>query len=210
MARKQQKNVWGFDPGKTNFAFALTEFTGTKFVPSHAGMINPVLNSMENLAEQILAFEEQLLALFAWRPPHCIAIERFMNRGKQFGDTGEYVSMMLAIVVRLVHTHYPDCFIKIVQPGVWKTAFNRMRGDPAKRVKGVPTAMEKATAYSLSEAHEFDAYMISHFIASSFIEGLSNGKAYEHLAGPAGGRSFVELFDTVSTGKKHRKRKILV
>lgn len=208
MARATTKNVWGFDPGKTNFAFCCTEFKGHKFTPLHAGMIVEPIRDIANLPASIVEFEAQLMALFTWRAPDCIAIERFMNRGKFSGDQGEYVSIMIALVVRLVMTNWPNCVIKVVQPGIWKTAFNRMRGDPAKRVKGVPSAMEKASAYALSEPHEFDAYMISHFAASTFIQGLAT-KPYSYLSGAAGGRLFVELFDTVTTGKKKRKRKIL-
>lgn len=208
MARIRPKNVWGFDPGKTNFAFCCTEFKGTAFTPLHAGMIANPIRDITQLADSIVEFESQLAALFEWRAPDCIAIERFMNRGKFSGDQGEYVSIMLALVVRFVMTNYPQCEILIVQPGIWKTAFNRLRGDPPKRAKGVPSAMEKATAYSLSEPHEFDAYMISHFAASKFIPGLA-AKPYDYLAGAAGGKAFVELFDTITTGKKKRKRKIL-
>lgn len=202
------KIVWGFDPGKTNFAFCCTEFGTSDFTPLHAGMISNPIRDITQLADSIIEFETQLAELLAWKNPDCIAIERFMNRGKFSGDQGEYVSIMLALVVRHVMTTYPNCVIKIVQPGIWKTAFNRMRGDPPKRQKGVPSALEKATAYALSEPHEFDAYMISHFAAPLVVPWLT-GKPYTHLTGAAGGRQFVETFDTVTTGKKKRKRKIL-
>lgn len=220
----QKYVVWGFDPGTANFAYCCLH-TGSKpsqFKAICAGKLaHTVRPPMENLVPQFKAFERELLALFKENPPDVVVVERFMNRGKQFGDTGEYVSMMIALLISLLSRRYPKVQIYVTQPGVWKVAFNRQRGwtpaKPVRRKKGEPkpkrrtkkvtppTPLDHLYAYTLCEPHELDSWLMAHFGLCLWHD----VDPFSHLADSDLRTILANSLEKVATGKKKRKRKEL-
>lgn len=186
-----ERYLWGIDPGVSNFAFSICD---SGFAPVLAGKIKNTCADMANLPAHIKCFEWELFSLFEKYPPKSLVIERFMNRGKFSGDQGEYVSIMLALVVRHLTMEHPDCVIRIVNSGVWKTAFNRCRGLVGKREKGEATPLERLAKLALCEPHELDAYLMSHYLTD-----FSHIRSFDSM-------ELLEKFEVVCQGKKKRKR----
>ena len=215
MAKKY--NVWGLDPGTTNFGAACVQYGDqlTQYKSVYSGKVGvTVYGNMDDLPSQFDEFLAEMKQLFDQYPPDALVMERFMNRGSFSGDTGEYVSMMIALTIQYVRANYPDCYIRIAQPGVWKQAFNRSQGwapAPAQRGKGKgkkapkkPTPLDHLYAYTLVEPHELDAWLMAHFCASHWWEETP----FSQLEGKDV-RVLVERLELVATGKKKRKRKML-
>jgi hypothetical protein len=192
--------VVGLDPGTANFGYCTTKFTSEgNFYPLRAGKLESRVTDMSDLPDQIGRYLAETQKVVVEQKPDILVVERFMNRGKFSGDTGEYVSMMLALVVHQTRSFVPKCRIHIVQPGVWKTAFNRSLG--RKNGDKKPTQLDKAYKFCLTEPHELDAYLMTHFAAAEWL-GCS---PFEYIP-QCGRRSFVEELEAVATGKKKRKR----
>lgn len=218
MAKTAAYNVWGLDPGTTNFAYACVLFGAqpSQFKTLASGKVeHTVRDTMTNLPEQYQAFLDEITQLFALYPPAAVTIERFMNRGKFSGDTGEYVSMMMGLIIHHLMVEYPECHIVVAQPGVWKQAFNRSQGwESAGQTKGKgrrkkgdkkpATPLDKLYGYALCEPHELDAWLMAHFGASKWWE----EKPFTHFVGRDLTKN-VQRLEQLATGKKKRARKII-
>ena len=198
--------VMGLDPGVTNFGIAVNSISAKAHKPVWAGKFkHTIRQDMQDLPAQFAAFEEEMRGLLARYKPSIIAIERFMNRGKFSGDQGEFVSMMLALTIRLAVEMIPSVQVVIVQPGNWKTELNRMYagGGKVTREKGKRTTLEVITDYCLTEPHELDAYFMTFYAYCKQMD----LPPFEMLKGKAGGKSLIHAFEAVATGKKKRARK---
>lgn len=194
--------VLGFDPGTTNFAYGVTSFTDTSYKPVVSGkLVSMVRKTMLDLPVQFAAFLDEFVPLVKKYKPHVVVIERFMNRGKFSGDTGEYVSMMIALIVDYLRREFPRVIVYIVQPGNWKTAFNRNRLRGRKQEKGEIKPLDSLYGYTLIEPHELDAVLMTHYGFSL----VRKETPYVHIVGSKA--AFIEAIEAVALGKKKRKRK---
>ena len=191
--------ILGLDPGTTNFGYAVLATKGTRFKPVDVGKVQNRMNRMENIQQQCVMFKEEMLGYITRHKPNVIIVERFMNRGRFSGATGEYVSMMIGILIDLAITHNIE--MHIVNPATWKNAVSRALDKKKPKVK----RLDRMYAYTLSEPHELDAYMMTHYMFSL----KSDEVPFTHLKGKAGAKGFVHDFEAVSTGKKKRNRKII-
>lgn len=186
--------ILGLDPGTRNFGWAVTRFTDKGFEPLYAGkIVNPVV-TMDDTVTQTRTFLTEIEGIIAKYKPDYIVAERFLNRGRFNGATGEYVSFMLGVIALYVLKGKRVKGFHIVHSGTWKTAYNRL-----SKVKGV---LDKTYAYALCEPHELDAYLLTHFIHKEVGSG-----AFAPLKGKPLSKSDVQVFESVATGKKKRKRK---
>lgn len=204
-AKPHTLTVLGIDPGVSNMGLSVTEFRpDLSFSPLWAGkFVKTVKGTMNNLPEQFNEFILEFNSLLQTHKPHVVVIERFMNRGKFSGDQGEYVSFMVALVIRHLQQTTPNCIVIIVQPGVWKVALCRALGSDGKRVKGKRSPVEVYTDHCLAESHELDSYFMAHFAFSR----VRNEKPFSHLSKVTGSLKLVEDFEKIATGKKKRCRK---
>ena len=198
MAKKSIR-ILGLDPGKTNFGISVTEFNaaGTSYKPLYAGKLKNTITDMSQLVAHMDHFNDELGLLLEYKP-QLVVIERFMNRGSFSGDQGEYVGCMLSLAAYQARANCGSA-IQIVQPGVWKQAFNRVLGWKAKDPK--PTPLDKLYKYCLTESHELDAFLMTHFGHS-----LLTGTPYFSLIRSKPKSVFLAEFEAVATGKKKRKR----
>lgn len=191
--------VLGLDPGTKNFGWAVTEFNRKQntFKPLAAGKIGNTVSQMDFVLEQTALFMEELTELIMRYAPDYIIVERFMNRGRFNGATGEYVSFMMGCLAwyALNSTKGIKGYF-VVHSGTWKGAYNRFL--PKSKGK----LLDKVYGYCLSEPHEVDAFLLSHY---GF--GLAtNQTAFGHLTKPLSKKQLQE-FEAVSTGKKKKARK---
>lgn len=190
--------ILGLDPGKTHFGFAVAQFRpDSSFRPLVAGKVKNTVRDYGQLVPQMDHYIEEMRELLAYKP-QIVVIERFMNRGKFAGDTGEYVSLMIGLVAYLARATL-DSKIVIVQPGVWKSALNRVLGRKSGD-KG-PTHLDKLYRYCLTEPHELDAYLITHAAAAGVFRFAPFSTVTKKSK-----MKFLTEFEAVATGKKKRQR----
>lgn len=115
----------GADPGKNNFALSvvrvlLEDASCYKVVESR--MVSSVITDLtDNPRKQALAFRKEMLAVCKTYNADVFVAERFQNRGRFSGNTGELVSMMLGVMMSL-----PVLDVMTITAAQWKNAFNRV------------------------------------------------------------------------------------
>lgn len=188
--------VLALDPGKTNFGYCVTQFLGSgSFKPLIAGKLKNTITDMSNLVSHMDEYTMEIDGLLDYKPS-VLVIERFMNRGKFSGDTGEYVGVMLGLAAFQARAKL-DADVLIVQPGIWKTAFNRVLGWKS----GKPTPLDKLYRFCLTEPHELDAYLMTHFGYGK----VTNTSPFS-LVKSKSKQAFLTEFEAVAHEKKKRKR----
>ena len=188
--------ILGLDPGTKNFGYAITSFdieTGA-FKPVLAGKIQNPVTHMDETVQQTSTFLKEIGDIIDNHNISYIVAERFLNRGRFNGATGEYVSFMLGSIATYLLNNNRIKALYIVHSGTWKTAYNRLSN--SKKF------LDRVYKYTLSEPHELDAYLLTHFC----FKELFGGSAFGHLGKPLTKKQ-IQAFETVSTGKKKRARK---
>jgi hypothetical protein len=149
--------ILGLDPGKSNFAFAVTEVKlklPFRYRFHETGMIeNTVTDLTGALISQKEAFKAEIGGLIAKYDVDVIVAERFMNRGRMGGNTGELVSFMLGVL-----SEFEVEDLMLLTAAQWKNAFNRVQDLDAlyKESELVP--------------HRIDAANISIYGASVYLD----------------------------------------
>ncbi len=187
--------VLGLDPGTANFGYCVTDFKGSKPVPVVAGKLQNTVTDMAEIVSHIDHFNDELSTLLEYAP-NVVVVERFMNRGSFSGDTGEYVGVMVGLIAYLSRMRGAE--VSVVQPGVWKTAFNRAVSDS----KAKPTPLDRLYKFCLTEPHELDAYLMTLFARDK----LAKATPFSSIR-TIGRLNFVQALEAVATGKKRRMRK---
>lgn len=152
--------VLACDPGTANFAYAVTRIRikqPFRYKLLESGMIqNPVRDLTGLLADQTAAFENELQELVDTYGVNIIIAERFMNRGRN-GNTGELVSFMLGIMMKMEDVH-----LTLITAAQWKNAFNKIQ-DLKELYKEMKTRCRM-------EAHPIDAACMSIYSAGMYLE----------------------------------------
>ncbi len=191
--------VLGLDPGTKNFGWAVTEFNLmlNTFKPIAAGKVENTVSQMDNVLNQTDLFMNELKELIMRYAPSYIIVERFMNRGRFNGATGEYVSFMMGCLAwyALNNTKGIKGYF-VVHSGTWKGAYNRFLPKSKGKI------LDKMYGYCLSEPHELDAFLLSHYGYCL----ATNQSAFGHLDKPLSKKQ-LQQFEAVSTGKKKKARK---
>lgn len=196
--------IIGLDPGTKNFGWCAIRFNSKTFQPLGSGKIINTVQDINSVQEQTLKFCEEILSLISKYKPSAIIVERFLNRGRFNGATGEYVSMMIGILSLLTRSDIQENLqpslkansfnMHIIHSGTWKTAINR---------KGkVKNYLKQMYDYCLAEPHELDAYLIGHYGYSI----VSQSSPYSHL-NKGISKKDIRALEAVATGKKKRCRK---
>lgn len=118
--------ILGLDPGKNNFAFAAIEVKLNlpfKYRFRETGMIeHPVTDLTGSLVNQKEAFKKEVQGIVDKHDVDIIVAERFQNRGRMGGATGELVSFMLGVL-----SEFDVADLMLVTAAQWKNEFNRVQ-----------------------------------------------------------------------------------
>lgn len=149
--------ILGLDPGKNNFAYAVTQVKlglPFKYRFRETGMIeNPVTDLTGSLINQKQAFKAEVQGIINEHGVDIIVAERFQNRGRMGGATGELVSFMLGVL-----SEFDVADLMLVTAAQWKNAFNRVQD------------LKALYAESDLVAHRIDAANISLYGACVYLE----------------------------------------
>lgn len=148
----QPQFILSFDPGKVNFAWALSKNTAKKYVVLKYGMLaHPIQNA--NI-DSIRDFSKEITLLIESLPETThVVIERFQTRprGGKRGGLLEYCNLMIGIVLYISAV----CFehdTHAVTASTWKSHMKRYYGDNV--MENWFWATEK---YKTMTEHEADA-----------------------------------------------------
>jgi hypothetical protein len=157
---KKYITVLACDPGTANFAYAVTRIRikqPFRFKILESGMIqNPIRDLTGLLADQTKAFEDEIHGLIEQYGVDVIIAERFMNRGRN-GNTGELVSFMLGIMMKI-----PDTHLTLITAAQWKNAFNKLQD-----LKELYKEMKQRCRM---EPHPIDAVCMSIYSAGMYFD----------------------------------------
>ncbi len=148
--------IGGSDPGKNNSAFSVVKVLledPTKYKVVETGMVQHVIRDLTtDPMKQAHAYRREMLKLVKKHDIDVFVVERFQNRGRFSGNTGELVSMMIGMLFGL-----PLLDVKVITAAQWKNAFNRV-GD-----------LEQLYQDSSLVAHRIDAAAIAMYGASYYL-----------------------------------------
>lgn len=157
---KKYITVLSCDPGTANFAYAVTRIRikqPFRFKLLESGMIqNPVRDLTGLLVDQTKAFEDEIQSLIDQYGVNVIIAERFMNRGRN-GNTGELVSFMLGLMMKIPETH-----LTLITAAQWKNAFNKFQD-----LKELYKEMKRRCKM---EPHPIDAACMSIYSAGMYFD----------------------------------------
>lgn len=152
--------VLACDPGTANFAFCVTRIRiqqPFRYKLLETGMIqNPIRDLTGLLTEQTERFENEIQTLIDKYGVDIIIAERFMNRGRN-GNTGELVSFMLGIMMKMSDIH-----LTLITAAQWKNAFNKLQD-----LKELYKEMKKRCKL---EPHPIDAACMSIYAAGMYLD----------------------------------------
>lgn len=158
--------VLGSDPGKNNSAIGIVHVLlsdPTQYRVVETGMVSSVVRDLTtDPMRQAAAYRKEMLAIVRKHEVDVITVERFQNRGRFSGNTGELVSMMIGVLFGL-----PVLDVKVITAAQWKNAFNRVG------------CLEDLYKSSELVAHRVDASSIGLYGASQYL----GATAFEFLAG---------------------------
>ena len=174
--------IMGFDPGSTNFAWAVTEINVRPFrykVLGSGTLKYPIRDMKNNVPESAKRFRSEVVAIRKRFGATLGIAERFMTRGIK-GATIEYISLMLA---ELLHVGFDD--VKFITAAQWKNRWNKMAtlDDFYKDVLVVP--------------HQVDATSISIYGAALWYE----CPFFEFLGGKNGIAKYKKEIEATNEGK---------
>lgn len=121
--------VLAFDPGKVNFAWAVSSNSRNRYVVRDYGMlVSPMRDA--NISS-VLAFSQEITQVIISHPEvNQIVIERFQTRprGGKRGGLLEYCNLMIGIVL-YISAHEFKLDTVAVTASTWKTHMKRHYGD---------------------------------------------------------------------------------
>lgn len=168
--------ILGLDPGKANFAFSVVKVMIAKpssFKVVETGMVeNTVKDLTAVITDEANAFKKEIRAILRKHKVDVIVAERYMNRGRFGGNTGEVVNIMIGLLVGL-----PVLDIAIIPAAQWKNSFNKK------------TNLEEVYKASSLVAHRVDATNIALYGASMYLD----SPAFEFL--PARLNNYIQQMD---------------
>ena len=156
----KKTTVLSCDPGKTNFAFCLSEheLDGTR----HKVRIirSGILENTESLIRDLnsnklpdIPLYREVSELVSERHLDLFVAERFMSRGIKTGNTAEIISLAIMMLVSLIQRVYPDCDCALVTAAQWKKSFNGA-------VKPTNGGLDKLYKLARVSNHQLDAALI--------------------------------------------------
>jgi hypothetical protein len=116
-------NILACDPGKNNFAISILKITPLGIKILYLGMLVNTINDLTptgELLNQHRKFHLELLTLVTKYKVKAIVAERFQNRGRMRGNSGELVNVMLGSILCL-----PVEKVLLITPAQWKNALNK-------------------------------------------------------------------------------------
>jgi len=133
--------VLAFDPGKSNWAWALVE---NGRVRDH-GFLQNLIKSFADLDAKVKLFQSEVRELVAKAElsegDYC-ALERFMHRpGQGKGAVGEFVNVQIGLLVSCV----PSCYM--IPAAVWKNHMTKHYGSNDTRALLDPRGKRELTPY---------------------------------------------------------------
>ncbi len=158
--------IIGSDPGKNNSAVGVVRVLisdPSKYKIVHTGMVDKVIRDLTtNPMKQALAYRSVMNKMVKTFDADVVIVERFQNRGRFAGNTGELVSMMIGMLFTL-----PVKDVMTITAAQWKNAFNRVAD------------LESFYQQSSLVAHRVDAASIAMYGASQYL----NTKPFDFLHG---------------------------
>lgn len=143
------------DPGTANFSSSIVRVlieAPFRYKILKTGMVqNPIRDLTGNLQKQVAAFEREMKREVKQFDVDIIVAERFMNRGRN-GNTGELVSFMCGILMKISGTH-----LELITAAQWKNAFNRVQD------------LKALYKESSLVAHRIDAACIGIYTAAMYL-----------------------------------------
>ncbi len=154
--------IAGSDPGKNNSALSIVRVPLAephRYKVVMTGMVKHVITDLTTSPmQQALAYRREMLKVVREYDVDVFIVERFQNRGRFSGNTGELVSMMIGMLFGL-----PVLDVMVITAAQWKNAFNRV-GD-----------LNQLYQDSSLVAHRVDAASIALYGASQYLGGQSFG-----------------------------------
>ena len=191
--------VLGFDPGKVNFAWSVTDH-----IISNTNMVSCVVYS-GLVPDMPISLKDELLAGFV-KPsnflytkigdyqPDSIIVERFMAQGLRVGTTIEISNIIAGILLSESMSLDIDDF-HMVTAVTWKNAFNRMLGHK--------DALKETYKVCAATPHQVDASLMGCWIASSMLL----CEPFESIADEDSLARFLESLELTSQHKLRNIRK---
>lgn len=157
--------VLGFDPGKVNFAWSVTDHV----VTARYGMVSRVVESgmVRDLPEGMLGdmavatrgFSNLATALHGKFAPDAVVAERFTASGLRVGTTIEISNMLAGVLAYECRLRYRP--MHMVASVTWKNAFNNAAGDKE--------ALKDVYRVCAATPHQVDASMLGCWLASDMV-----------------------------------------
>ena len=125
----------GMDLGVVNFALAVVDGQRSgKFAVQHAVMLQHMVQDITELAyaRSYRRFRQEVQTYIDQWQPDVIVLERFMNRGRFNGASGEKINIMIAIVTALAFRR--GIMVVLVSASTWKNRFQHLFGRSLKEV----------------------------------------------------------------------------
>ena len=188
--------VLGFDPGKTNFAWSLTEHVATPLRMTSrvvtSGLLPSTIGDLTNdLVKEIDQLDDFLHGLMCEHAPDVVASERFMAQGLRVGTTIEIANIIMGVLLYKSLHHATPMY---VTPAVtWKNAYNRAAG----RKKALDDVYKACAA----TPHQVDASLISCWVASEEL-------LCDRFESVADEDSLIEFLESLESTSTHRLRRI--
>lgn len=116
--------ILGIDPGKANFAASVVEVNFE--LPFNYKIIEMVMvdSTIQDLTGNVIArnekFKKEIRKVVKRWKIDAIVAERYQNRGRMKGNTGELVSVMLGTVLSM-----PVEDVTLITASQWKNEFNK-------------------------------------------------------------------------------------
>lgn len=189
--------VLGFDPGKVNFGWSVTDHVVTlrggmasRVVAS--GMVPELPGDLSgDVADGIRPFSDFATRLRSRFVPDAMSVERFMASGLRVGTTMEIANLLAGVLAHFCRLS--ETAMYMVPAVTWKTAFNRAMGGK--------DALKDVYAACAATPHQIDASLVGCWAASE----MCLCAPFESLAGDRL-VPFLETLETTSTGRLRNVR----
>lgn len=171
-------NVLGLDPGSKNFAYSVVSVSMKppfRYRVKRVGMVNETITNIPSISpKSARKFKNMINKIVKDNGVDFIIAERFMNRGKMRGATGELVSIMLGTL--LVGVPIKD--MALITASQWKNAFNRRTSlDHIYSIVSVVPHVVDATGIALYGSVQYLPFAIKQFEylhKNSFVRKIEN------------------------------------